>query len=244
MNEELKETAKAVQELSKTANSALEITKMMGKFVGNLVSEPFEEIIGILTDNLKFIRWKRQVRLAERIKEFIKANGLNKFRMIPPKFALPLIENASIEENDELQDLWAKLLVTSIDPTKEFPRQGFIDIIKQLEAIDVQILKFIYDEYSQKTRTSNKIYFLQNSDEDDPTRYAIFLNKILNELKIDKKIYYSAVDNLMRMRLVTYHIWSKSITSENIYDTVSSIAGYDVLAITSLGVDFVKACIE
>ncbi len=85
--------------------------------------------------------------------------------------------------------MWAKLLVTSIDPTKEFPRQGFIDIIKQLEAIDVQILRFIYDEYSQKTRTTNKIYFLQNSDEDDPTRYAIFLNKILNELKIDKKIY-------------------------------------------------------
>ncbi|MCI5211443.1 MAG: hypothetical protein D3910_22270, partial [Candidatus Electrothrix sp. ATG2] len=35
----------------------------------------------------------------------------NNHRTVPPKIAFPVIENASLKEDDFLQDLWANLLV-------------------------------------------------------------------------------------------------------------------------------------
>ena len=243
MNDEIKETAKATQEIAKAATTAIEATEKLGKFVGNLVSEPLEEIIGILADKLKFIRWERQVRFSEKCKELIEKRGLSKFRVIPPKFALPLIENASLEENDELQDLWAKLLFTSIDPIKEFPRQGYIDILKQLEVIDVKVLKIIYEEYMEiphQSLSSDSIF----TTPEDPTYHPIFYHKIFNKINIENKIYFSVIDNLMRMRLVTYHVHSGNIEIQEGFNRFSSIGGYKIISITSLGVEFVEACIK
>src|SRR2546423_1007898 len=148
MNNEIEESAKAVQEVAKATRTGIEATQQLGGFVSRIINEPIETVVEILNDKLKFMRAERQLRLADRWLETLKERKIQgALRIVPPKLALPIIENASLEEDDELQDLWANLLASAVDPNYNGQiRSAFIDIIKQLEVVDVHILDVMFKE--------------------------------------------------------------------------------------------------
>jgi hypothetical protein len=55
---------------------------------------------------------RQQIRLLQRAKEMIDGTGLAPKR-VPLKVLLPIFENASIEDDDDLQDRWAALLASN-----------------------------------------------------------------------------------------------------------------------------------
>src|SRR5580692_9289698 len=66
----------------------------------------------------------------------------------PPslKNSIPILEAAADEENEELQDLWSRLLAAAMDPNRrDAMRQSFVATVKQIDPIDVLVLKAIYD---------------------------------------------------------------------------------------------------
>src|SRR5688572_19256690 len=118
MNEDLKETAKAVQEVAKTTKAGIDATTKLGTFIAQVTNESIEAVTGILADKLRFIRWQRQLRIRDRLMEEIESRGIEgHFRIVAPKLALPIIENASLEEDDDLQDMWINLLASALDPS-------------------------------------------------------------------------------------------------------------------------------
>lgn len=167
MPDEITESAKAVQESAKTVRAGIEATQQLGKFVSRITTEPLETVMGILNDKLQFMRWERKLRLAERGREILTERGIEgPLRPIPYKLALPIVENASLEDNDELQDLWANLLTSAVDPEFEgVIRSAYIDIIRQLEVVDVHLLNVVYESYkewfdeSQRTAIQKDYYF-------------------------------------------------------------------------------------
>ncbi len=63
------------------------------------------------------MRWERQHRLIEKAHEFLGERGYQfPVNQLPPKLAIPILQNASLEENNFLQDKWASLLVNASDP--------------------------------------------------------------------------------------------------------------------------------
>src|SRR5437588_10453696 len=99
MNEEISETAKAIQEVAKTTKAGIEATEKLGGFVSRITDEPLATINGIFSDRLRFIRWERQLRLYDRELEILRERGIeNRTRTVPPKLALPIVEYASLEE--------------------------------------------------------------------------------------------------------------------------------------------------
>jgi hypothetical protein len=147
--DEISETAKAAQEIAKTTSKALDVTEKVGSFVAKVIGEPVECAVGMLSDKLRFMRWERQIRMVDKCEEIIRQRQIEgKLRAVSPKLALPIMENASLEENDQLQDLWANLLASALDPSfKGVLRSAFIDVIKQLEVVDAYILNFLYKSY-------------------------------------------------------------------------------------------------
>jgi len=118
VNNEVTEIAKATQEVAKTARTGIEAAQGLGSFLAKVLGEPIETAVGLVSDKLKFVRFERQMRLADRYSEVMVRRGLSSEEQpVPPKIALPAIENASLEEDDELQDLWANLLASSHDKT-------------------------------------------------------------------------------------------------------------------------------
>jgi hypothetical protein len=268
--DEISESAKAVQEVAKATKAGIEATAKLGGFVSKIIGEPTETVVGILTDKLKFMRWERQMRLTERAKEIIESKNIEgELKTVPPKIALPIIENASLEENDELQDLWACLIASAVDPNFDGTlRTAFIDIIKQLEVNDVHILNFIYKkflEYIDLFETVVDPLTLSKLEANlDGYVCPVEENDILEELKLNKNLYRESIDNLIRVRCVAFFIDNKEVDipiktekyayfdedesdvfrsskSEKVKFNVTH--NYDKVFLTQLGKSFAKACL-
>ena len=63
--------------------------------------------------------------------------------MLPPRYAIPLIQNASQEDNGDIQSLWAGLVANSTDPDKKLNmKKIYIEILSSLEPIDVRVMLY------------------------------------------------------------------------------------------------------
>ena len=143
----IEESAKALQELSKATDHGLQIIEKLGGFMSMIVCGPLEQSIGIIEDKIKYLRWERAVRLVDRSSEFLASRGTNiTHRPVPLNVALPLFEAASLEEDDGLQDLWARLLVNAVDADSGIHvARGLISILQDFGPLEAKILKSIYE---------------------------------------------------------------------------------------------------
>lgn len=238
MSDEIIETAKATQEVAKATTKGLEVSEKIGGFVAKVLGEPIETAAGILGDKLKFMRWERQNRLVDRVNEINHQRGIEgKEIPVPPKLAIPIIENASLEENDLLQDLWAKLISSAQSKeSSSSVRSAFIDIIKQLEVIDVLLLSAMFDGYVNAVGK-------ESIHSQSPSRIAFSKQNIMSALKINDQTYEDAVDNLMRVRCIRSEVKVMGGISMG-GESATIDKGYDSLCLTSLGVRFVIACVK
>ncbi len=238
MNEEIIETAKATQEVAKTTTKAIEAVNKVGSFLSKALGEPIEEAIGMIGDKLKFMRWERQIRLIDKVEEISQNRKIiGKEIPIPPKLFIPIMENASLEDNNTLQDIWARLIVSSQDEkTSKNVRVAYIDIIKQLEDVDVMFLDKLYYWYQDYTKQNNIL------DENFYTKLTFSKDNIIKSLDLSEFEYQSIVDNLMRVRCIRSEI--KIITSIMAGNEAMTIdKGYNSLQLTALGVNFIQICV-
>lgn len=152
--ETIEESAKAVQEVAKATSKAIDASTKMGCFISRFVSGSLNQGIGIFEDKLRYIRWERQIRLIQRSEEFLKQQGLtNPNKSIPLKNAVPLLEYATLEEDDYLQDMWARLLVNGTNKLTGINiERSFIEILAQMSSLEAQVLEAIYSLPFEKTR--------------------------------------------------------------------------------------------
>ena len=246
----MEETAEAVKEVAKTTGQAIKTVDRLGQFFARVMGESIDATCGMLADTMKYKRWERQIKLVEKAERLINEKDLSD-RSVPisPKLALPIFQNASLEEDEFLHDLYAKLLVTSIDPKVQTRRTAFAEIIRQLEPLDVKILQAMYKVYQDKERQyhekyANKNWYKKNRP---PTWTSISKNGILHNLSVSESEYWVSIDNLCRLGLADSYFEEGSIDFEagDDYlseDVVTSHGGYDSLCITALGISFVKIC--
>ena len=150
----ISESAKAVQEVAKATGKAIDASQKFGGFISRYVAGPLEQGMGIFEDKLKYMRWERQVRLMQRAEQLLREAGLNEpTRAIPLKLAVPLLEAASLEDDDYLQDLWAHLLVNAANGSSHVNLQrAYIAILEQITPFEATLLQKIYSLPYDKTR--------------------------------------------------------------------------------------------
>ena len=258
MPEETTETAKAVQEVAKTTGQGIETVNKVGNFFARIMGESIDATCGMLADTLKYKRWERQIALVEKAERLIKEkNLLGVSDPVSPKLALPIFSYASIEDDDFLHDLYAKLLVTAIDPEVQTRRTAFAELIREMEPIDVKILQQIYEDYKKQEEWRETRFKESWSNEHKalrlkfrkvpPTFFSISMHDILKSIDVDEFIYWTSFDNLCRLGLTSSYVESGSVDfdiSDESYseDVVKSHGGYDSVCITALGVAFVEIC--
>ena len=137
-DEVLSKTAEATSELAKLGNTALQLA---GSF-GTVFKEPLQEVSRRLTNEIRFINARRDLALAEKWRRHMTARGLEApTRRLPLNFAVPLLTSALLEEDDFLQETWAKLLVNAGDSaSKTELRVAYVEILRGMSAFDVKNL--------------------------------------------------------------------------------------------------------
>ena len=67
------------------------------------------------------------------------------------KIAIPLIQAALLEENDELQDIWARLLVNAADADSGVNvERALVTILQDFGPLEAQLLRVIHDAPPEK----------------------------------------------------------------------------------------------
>lgn len=227
------EISKAAAETAKFGTQAVVTTERILIGLQRMLGGPASDIMGLIGDKLKFARWQRQVRFFERANEILEELDVENTRVVPPKFALPIITHASLEEEDDLQDIWARLTANAMDPTFDDEiRYAYIEIIQGLNPVDVRILNGAYNSLAKE----------DEMDWAEVTKYHLSKADVCSVLGIDDEEYQLSMYNLFRVQCMT-PAW---LTVEQIIlgdERLSIQKGVDVVTMTPLGVSFVRACI-
>jgi hypothetical protein len=126
-----------IEEIAKTTGKAIDAAREAGGFLARFIRRPVEQASGIVGDWLTYVRWERQQRLMDRSNEFMKERGVAvPSRAVPLKIAIPIMREGSLEEDDELQDIWARLLVNAADASSGIDvKHMFLSILKDLSGL-------------------------------------------------------------------------------------------------------------
>lgn len=220
------ESAKAVQEVAKASGKAIEAGQNFGGFIARFVAGSLEQGMGIFEDRLKYMRWERQVRLMQRANQLLKEIGLEKpTRAIPLKLAVPLLEAASLEDDDYLQDMWARLLVNAANGNSRVSLQrAYISILEQITPFEALILQKIYALPYDETRHNGVV--VGNL----PKSVAVGPEGAADELPEPTEDVTLALANLARVGCV---VIQKSMGGGELFKEINP---------TLLGKTFVEAC--
>jgi hypothetical protein len=202
---ELEETAKATQEVAKTTNTAIKTIKDFGNYMSKFLTPPLEQVSELITDKLKYYTFSNQLNLMKKAQEKMDELGLSPKNTIPLKLGIPLLEAASLEDDDRLQELWANLLVNS--STSFSLERSFISVLEQLSPLEAKILIMIYKE-------------------DDISDKECDMKKIFNKLRITEDSFALALSNLRRLGCIDYlnslsgEIYSRMLFGAKLYEAV------------------------
>lgn len=111
------------------------------------VAGPAADEIGLtLQDAIHVYRTRRAYRLAEKFQQFVLERGIVP-RSVNLKLLLPIMDNASVEEDEDLHTMWAALLTNAADPAGSDVLPSFVEVLKQLTKPEAVFLtKFSKEE--------------------------------------------------------------------------------------------------
>jgi hypothetical protein len=118
---------------------ALKFTDVIKAFLGPATAEIAERF----QDQVRLYRFGRQLECLRKAEKMAKDAGFTP-KAVPIKLLFPLLEGASLEENEDLHTMWAALLANAAapeNPTKVRP--GFIAILKQMAPDEGLLLKVV-----------------------------------------------------------------------------------------------------
>lgn len=230
MDNDTTETAKAVQEIAKTTSKGIDAIRDASPFINRVFGPLVENAVGLLSDRLQYYRLSQFLTLKDKTNALLDARCITDTQAVPPHIALPLIEAATITDNEELQDLWAGLMANALDPAfKEDIRPAYISIIKDLSPLDARVLQLVNDGVNSFAQT-------WPSGQEYP---SFDLTKFAEDIGVDHDEFEISLQNLARLRCLSavsdLDGTERQVTSKNQYWMFS-------IRITPLGRALLKAC--
>jgi hypothetical protein len=127
-----------MQNVSKLATS---IQKLISPF-----TEPiFSEFGNYIAEKIRFVRFQNSLKVLSRAKDILKEKGLDT-KSVDLKVLVPILEGAALEEDDEMTEIWAKLLASAShegNVITPFPK-----ILSELGSKEAKILSWLYRQWS------------------------------------------------------------------------------------------------
>jgi hypothetical protein len=134
----------------------------------------FEKVTGAAGDVVAnrisdYFGAKRALNLAKvvlKAQEKAKAEGLDPSK-IPLKVIHPMLENASLEEDENLQEMWANLLKSACDSEDDFVSPSFIEVLRQLSPSEARYFNRVFRDVIAREQAID--HGPTNTQIDEPT---------------------------------------------------------------------------
>jgi hypothetical protein len=189
--------------------------------------------LGIITDQLIGWRATNQIDICQKIQKKLKLAKQKGYNIQPiedSKLAYKYVENASLESDPSLQELWVNLAVNKqiglYDSTVLY-----YSILSELTNIEVTLLDLIFDEHNNQ--------IIKNANSVNPIISLVF-EGIESELKISNENVKKSINILTSKELIASPKDLDLFKSINLSKVV--VYSNPGIIMTQLGLDFVKSC--
>lgn len=144
-------------------------------FLESLIKPAVEEVGLLLKEKLTIWRLKNQVKVLNKAKEYCEKNNIS-VKSISLKLLTPLLENASLEEDETLQDKWAILLSNLVDSEQNIQNHVFPYLLSQISLKEFTVLETIWK--STQSKNERLRMTLEKINEDRENDAPELLSKI------------------------------------------------------------------
>lgn len=160
--------------ISAPGKIGVEINEADYKILQKITNSDFVNLIG--GDWIHYWRWNNLTKIAEKIRKTCEELNLDPTK-VAPKFIQEFFENASLEENDDIQEMWANLLINK--STGQDVNIHYLNVLKSLEPSEVRLLSVLYKQSSNSTETEfDFVKVLAASSEYDKMGLIIMIHKL------------------------------------------------------------------
>jgi len=157
-------------------------------FIEKVAAGPLIEGTGIFTDKVKYWRFKNQINIIIKAQKFLKEKGIKTPKKIKIKDLTTLLEYASFEEEEKMQDNWANLLANTLNPDNEFDACNiYSTILNQISMNEINILEYVFSNCFFRT-SEDRPYFKKH--------------ELIKSSSANYQIGFLLIDNLLRLRLI------------------------------------------
>ncbi len=232
-----------------------ELKEIANKFIERVINPPLQEISGLLADQVRFWRYKNQINIIIKAKQFVEEKGIEP-KTIPVRTLAPLLEHASWEEDPDMQAKWSALLANAL--TSDYSHDiysSYVEILKQLSPLEAKLLDFLFDEHIRHgllDRFSDKEIRISGGEFVlglvVVSKTSIFFGIISTYSNMPKEEFNILIDNLCRLNLLQSQSLLQFKAIHNIKNKYGLLGGptlddcYKIINLTSPGSNFVKSC--
>ncbi len=189
-------------------------------FLERIFGVPLGEAAMLVTDRVRFWRFKQKLKLQEKTEEILHARGVEETRTVPAKVAVPLLEAASLEDDESIHTLWSRLLANAMDPGwKDEITSTHVSVLGQLQPIDALILQRIYQDLARSGGSLPQTLFARS--------------RLAAALGVDENRIELSLLNLVRLGCVTPGVVSAALKVGG--DALSSYKGTEMVHLSLLG---------
>ena len=174
----------------------------LSKIAIQILGPAADEFAERLRDRVRLYRYGRQLECVRKAEKMVHDAGFAP-RAVPIKTLFPLLEGASLEENDDLHTMWAALLANAAGPRRdEIVRPDFVRILREMTPQDALVMN---DAFARHWKGLQQVHFT-NVDEIGMSLDALESWNLLARLNGRPRNHGSANDGRQLHKKGTYVI--------------------------------------
>ena len=223
------------KDLAKAAGEA--VVKEVGRFLQMVIGGPLKGIGGIASDQVSYWRYKNLLKLKDKVDAIHAERALEgKTAPIPPRYAIPLIDASSTEDDETIQNMWAGLIANATDHnTRLDVKKIYIDVLQKLEPLDALVLIYLSGKGIPTLSESGP----EEIDIAELEHEGVSLKDMATSFKISEEEIAGSLVNLHRLeclKVMRPNFLSDAVVSFQVGDE------YNRYDLSDLGLALLKAC--
>ncbi|HTW65841.1 MAG TPA: Abi-alpha family protein [Bryobacteraceae bacterium] len=238
-------------------------------FASKILGKTADEVAGMIADPVAEYRKRLSERRAARFIRITssaaqKAEGAGDVQQLPDYIAAALIESATLQDDETLQEKWAGLIASAALPeTRELIHPAFVEILKTLSPQEAKFLDACYDEIMQRHASNgalgpyHRLFFLYGQLGLTRVQPAINYGPFRpqpKEAHADQSEFSIVIDRLRAARLIDFEttidlpeyiketLGSAARTPQGTLSVPRNVRTVSTYSLTAFGIEFVRVC--
>ncbi len=140
------------------ANSVEKVVDGTISFIARICNPCADEFGLLLQDKVRAWRANNARKIEQKAEKLALKHGSIEGKTVHPHIAYKIIDNGSFSDTEELQNMWAGLLVSSMKEIPDDSNRIFVDLISQLTVLQAKIINYACQTSHKYQSSSGFIY--------------------------------------------------------------------------------------